>query len=135
MALKLKSNQEPAKVVRSVFMGRERIDNTLYFESDEDFERFVFRPYAQTIRTESGTLTVQCDYSDEYKQCIAQGIEFEIKDEESKVAKRQCATLRVPVRELDGNLLERDTLVQLNVKVNDFDCSLYEELLKSATEQ
>lgn len=105
-----------------------KIGNTLYFESDEEFERFAFRPYAQVVCTESGILTVECDYSDEYKQCITQGIAFEIKDENSKVARRQFATLRVPVRDLDGNLLNRDTLGQLNVKVNEFDSLTYEKL-------
>ena len=128
MSNKSQANQEPENLVRTVFMGRERIGNTLYFESDEDFERFAIRPYAEAVRTEGGTLTIECDYSDKYKQCLEQGIEFEIKDEHSEVAKRQRAWLLVPILDLDGNMLNQQKNAELNVKVNDFYADRYRKM-------
>ena len=141
MSNKSQTNQEPEKLVRTVFMGRERIGNTLYFESDEDFGHFAFHVRGKYFGDE-GRKMILFAYgkTDECKQCVRQGIRFEIKDEHSEVAERQQVTMRVPVRDKDGNVVtERENSIDLedkyDIKVNKFDRSRYESLLKSAIEK
>lgn len=91
-------------------------DNVMYFDSDEAFTDFCMAPYATVQRMYDGTLYVDGDYSDEYKECIKQGTKFIIKNEDSVVYERQCVCKRVPI-EIGGSLdPNRTTLVQLNIE-------------------
>ena len=92
----------------------ETINDKIYFESDAEFEDFCIAPYATIEQAASGPY-VEGDYSEMYKKCLAEGKTFVIKDEDSVVYKRKCVSKRVPVQ-MDGKLLERDTLVQLDVE-------------------
>ena len=92
----------------------ETIDNTIYFESDQEFEDFCVAPYAVIKQSDSG-LYYEGDYSDMYKESIEKGLSFVIKDENSLVYKRGCVSKRVPVRGTnDGRTPIR--LVQLPVQ-------------------
>ena len=88
----------------------EESNNTIYFESDDEFTDFCVAPYVVVKQSEKGTYYVEGDYSDEYLDCIEQGKTFIIKDEDSVVFKRQCVSKRVPV---EGT--SRTTLVQLDI--------------------
>ena len=87
----------------------------MYFNSDAEFEDFCLAPYAEIKETANGVMYVSGKYSDEYLECLEDGVRFVIRDEDSVVYKRQCVCKRVPVMH-NGKLLERDTLVQLKVE-------------------
>lgn len=87
----------------------------MYFSSDAEFENFCVAPYAVVKESESGIMYVTERYSEEYLQCIEDGVHFVIRDEDSVVYKRQCVCKRVPVMH-NGQPLGRDTLVQLSVE-------------------
>jgi hypothetical protein len=89
-----------------------KINNTIYFDSDDEFTDFCVAPYAALKVTKSGSLYFEGEYSDEYKDCIRQGIEFVIKDEDSQVFERQCVCKRVLVKESPRNTV----LVQLHIE-------------------
>lgn len=89
----------------------EESNNTIYFESDDEFTDFCVAPYAVIKQSENGTYYVEGEYSDEYLDCIEQGKAFIIKDEDSIVFERQCVSKRVPV---EGT--NRKTLVQLDIE-------------------
>jgi hypothetical protein len=94
----------------------EKIDNIIYFESDDEFTDFCIAPYAVVKRSSEGTLFVEGQYSDMYKKYIEEGKTFIIKDEDSQVFKHQCISKRVPVK-VDGfPSYNRLTLVQLPVQ-------------------
>lgn len=86
-----------------------------YFASDEEFEDFCIAPYAEIKQTSSGVGYVGGNYSEEYLECIKNGVKFIIRDEDSVVYKRQCVSKIAPVMH-NGSFLGRDTLVQLKVK-------------------
>ena len=90
------------------------INETVYFESDAEFEDFSIVPY---ISIEQGATSVpNGDYSDLYKQYLAEGKSFVIMDEDSIIYERQVVSKRVPVM-MDGRPIRRDDcLVQLRVK-------------------
>ena len=87
----------------------------MYFNSDAEFEDFCVAPYAEIKETANGVMYVSGKYSDEYLECLEDGVRFVIRDEDSVVYKRQCVCKRVPVMH-NGKFLERDTLVQLKVE-------------------
>jgi len=89
----------------------ETIDDTIYFESDDEFTDFCVAPYAVIKQSGKGGYYVAGEYSDEYLKCVEMGKNFVIKDEDSVVFERQCVTRRVLVQ--DSN---RTTLVQLSVE-------------------
>ena len=72
--------------------------NTIYFDSDKEFEDFCIAPYADVKRSADGTLSVEGQYSDMYKKYIEEGKTFIIKDEDSRVYKHQCVSKRVSVQ-------------------------------------
>lgn len=76
----------------------ETINNTIYFESDEEFEDFCIAPYATIVQNNTASAYISASHSDMYRQCLADGKFFVIMDEDSKVYNRQCATKRVPVQ-------------------------------------
>ncbi|MBQ6226726.1 MAG: hypothetical protein IJJ73_10540 [Bacteroidaceae bacterium] len=89
------------------------INNTVYFESDAEFEDFSIAPY---ISIKQGATSVpNGDYSDLYKQYLAEGKSFVIMDEDSIISERQVVCKRVPVK-MDGRPIGRDYLVQLRIK-------------------
>ena len=89
------------------------MNNTVYFESDVEFEDFSIAPY---ISIKQGATSVpNGDYSDLYKQYLAEGKSFVRMDEDSIIYERQVVSKRVPVK-MDGRLIERDYQVQLCVK-------------------
>ena len=89
------------------------INETVYFESDAEFEDFSIAPY---ITIEQGATSVpDGDYSDLYKQYLAEGKSFVIMDEDSIIYERQVVCKRVPVM-MDGRPIGRDYQVQLCVK-------------------
>jgi hypothetical protein len=89
----------------------EESNNTVYFESDDEFTDFCVAPYAVVKQSEKGTYYVEGEYSDEYLECLKKRKTFVIKDENSVVFKRQCVTKRVPV---EGT--NRTTSVQLDIE-------------------
>ena len=52
----------------------EKSNNTIYFESDDEFTDFCLAPYAIVKQSEKGTYYVEGEYSDEYLECIEQDI-------------------------------------------------------------
>ena len=86
-----------------------------YFASDQEFEDFCVAPYAEIKETADGVMYVSGKYSEEYLECLEDGVRFVIRDEDSVVYKRQCVCKRVPVMH-NSSLLGRDTLVQLKVE-------------------
>ena len=89
------------------------INETVYFESDAEFENFSIAPYI-TIEQDA-TSVPNGDYSDLYKQYLAEGKSFVIMDEDSIIYERQVVSKRVPVM-MDGRPIGRDYQVQLCVK-------------------
>ena len=94
----------------------ENENNIIFFESDDEFTDFCIAPYAVVKRLSDGTPFVEGQYSDMYKKYIEQGKTFIIKDENSRVYKRQCVTKRVPVKIDDLPSYDRLTVVQLPVQ-------------------
>ena len=90
-------------------------ENTIFFESDDEFTDFCVAPYAEILRSDNGSPNFEGRYSDEYLKCVEEGAKFVIKDENSKVYKRQCVCKRVQVRDGDA-VLNRDVLIQLSVQ-------------------
>ena len=89
------------------------INKTVFFESDAEFEDFSIAPY---ITMEQGATSVpNGDYSDLYKQYLAEGKSFVIMDENSIIYERQVVSKRVPVM-MDGRPIGRDYPAQLRVK-------------------
>lgn len=89
----------------------EIINNTVYFESDAEFEDFCIAPH---IIVKEGDTSFSGDYSDLYKQYLAEGKTFVIMDEDSVIERRNCASKRVPVI-INGRSTGRTALVQLRV--------------------
>ena len=87
-----------------------------YFASDQEFEDFCVAPYAEIKETADGVMYVSGKYSEEYLECLEDGVRFVIRDEDSVVYKRQCVCKRVVPVMHNGSLLGRDTLVQLKVE-------------------
>lgn len=90
-------------------------ENTVYFNSDEEFTNFCVAPFAIIKRSEDGTPYYEGEYSEEYKKCIKEGKTFIIKDENSLVYKRQCVIKRVLVLH-NGVPTQRDAPIQLEVQ-------------------
>ena len=88
------------------------INNTIYFESDAEFEDFCIAPY---ITVKTGDTYYHGDYSDLYKQYLEEGKSFVIMDKESVVYKRMSASKRVPVL-LDGKSTGTERNAQVRVK-------------------
>lgn len=91
----------------------ETINNTIYFESDAEFEEFCIAPYATIVQDK--TPYIAGNHSDMYRQCLSEGKTFVIMDEDSVVYKRQCATKRVPVI-VNGQPSGQERLVQVKVE-------------------
>ena len=92
------------------------VNNTIFFESDEEFEDFCVAPYATIKQSENGTNYRAGDYSDIYKECVKEGKLFVIKDRNSKVYKRQAVTKRVPLNDPNSPARRETVLVQLKVQ-------------------
>lgn len=92
------------------------VNNTIFFESDEEFEDFCVAPYATIKQSENGTSYCAGDYSDIYKECVKEGKLFVIKDRNSKVYKRQAVTKRVPLNDPNSPARRETVLVQLKVQ-------------------
>ena len=91
------------------------MENIRYFASDQEFEDFCVAPYAKIKQTDSGVMRVSGNYSEEYLDCIENGVKFIIRDEDSVVYKHQCVCKSVPVMH-NGKFLGRDAMVQLKVE-------------------
>lgn len=89
----------------------EKINNTIYFDSDDEFTDFCVAPYAAVKISKSGPY-YEGEYSQAYKDCIQQGVEFVIKNEDSVVFKRKCVCKRVLARESR----RKTVLVQLHIE-------------------
>lgn len=92
----------------------ETINNTIYFETDEEFEDFCFAPVA-TIEKSGDSLYRTPHYSELYKQSLAEGKTFVIMDEDSVIFKRKCATRQLPLSK-DGKPTGRDVACQLPIE-------------------
>jgi len=90
----------------------EIINNTVYFESDTEFEDFCIAP---NISVKTGDTSYDGDYSKLYKQYLAEGKTFVIMDEDSVIYERKFVSKRVPVI-MNGRSTRRDCLVQLCVE-------------------
>ena len=101
-------NEDPMK--SKIIDGNE----VLFFEDDAEFEEFCIAPYVTICRSESGDLYTKGDYSDSYKECVKKGVQFMIKNTDSKVFRRQVACRRVPLVG-EGVLRDRNVMVQLPV--------------------
>ena len=88
------------------------VNNTVYFESDAEFEDFCIAPY---ITVKTGDTSYHGDYSDLYKQYLEEGKSFVIMDDDSVVYNRMSASKRVPVL-LDGKPMGMDRCAQVRVK-------------------
>ena len=73
-------------------------ENFIYFESDEEFEDFCVAPYGVIEYSQTGSPFWKGQYSDQYNNAIQKGMRFVIKNEDSTVYKRMCATKRVPIK-------------------------------------
>jgi hypothetical protein len=113
----------------------EKIDNIIYFESDEEFEDFCVAPYATIKQSEKGTSYCAGDYSDIYKECIKEGKQFVIKDRNSKVYKWQAVTKRVPLNDPNSPARRDTVLVQLKVQNLKQWYPLMEKMLKKKAER
>lgn len=109
----------------------EEIGNIFFFDSDDEFTDFCVKPYATVVYPQNGSPYIEGDYSDEYKQCIEEGKRFIIKDEDSKVYRRNCVCKRVPIKLEDFPSYHRDTLVQLDVdNLEDYSKYLFKEKIR-----
>lgn len=106
------------------------VNNTIFFESDEEFEDFCVAPYATIKQSENGTNYRAGDYSDIYKECVKEGKLFVIKDRNSKVYKRQAVTKRVPLNDPNSPARRETVLVQLKVQNMKQWYPLMEKMLK-----
>ena len=107
------------------------VNNTIFFESDEEFEDFCVAPYATIKQSENGTNYCAGDYSDIYKECVKEGKLFVIKDRNSKVYKRKAVTKRVPLNDPNSPARRRETVpVQLKVQNMKQWYPLMEKMLK-----
>ncbi len=88
----------------------EIINDTIYFESDTEFEDFCIAPYAVTTQG-----SYKGYYSAEYKKCLEEDKTFVIKDIFSQVYKHQCVVKRVPVFH-EGQPTKRNAPIQLKVQ-------------------
>lgn len=109
----------------------EEIGNIIFFDSDDEFTDFCVKPYATVVYPQNSSPYIEGDYSDEYKQCIEEGKRFIIKDEDSKVYRRNCVCKRVPIKIEDFPSYNRDTLVQLDVdNLEDYSKYLFKEKIR-----
>lgn len=90
----------------------EIVNNTVYFESDAEFEDFSIAPF---ISVKTGDTSYHGDYSDLYKQYLEEGKSFVIMDRNSVVYKRKSISKRVQVL-LDGKPMGREVCAQLRAK-------------------
>lgn len=88
----------------------------MFFANDEEFTDFVMEPYAVVRQHDNGVVAIVGVYTDEYRRCVADGVRFVIKDEDSTVFRRQCVCRRVPVHVPNVPDYRRETLVQLSVE-------------------
>lgn len=85
----------------------EKIGNYIFFESETEFENFCVAPYAVVKQN-----TYVGQYSEEYKECIKNGIKFAINDRNCKAVKDHWVTKRVKI----NNAARKDVLAQLKVQ-------------------
>lgn len=92
----------------------EIIINTVYFESDAEFEDFCIAPFVS--KKQDATFVPNGNYSDLYKQYLAEGKKFIIMDEDSVIYKHMGrVTKRVPVM-MEGKPTGKTALVQLRAE-------------------
>ena len=86
----------------------------IIFNSDEEFENFAINPYAQ-IDSDNNPYG---DYSNAYRQCIEQGIEFIIMggDSNSSINRRDVVSKRVLLPQEFRIAGRNDVLIQLSVE-------------------
>ena len=90
----------------------EIINNTV-FESDAEFEDFCVVLY---VTMETGDTSYHGDYSELYKQYLADGKTFVTMDEDSVIYKRNgIVNKRIPVM-MNGRFTGRTILVQLRIR-------------------
>lgn len=90
--------------------------DTVYFQSDDEFTDFCLAPYAVVKDSGNGNMLVYGEYSDLYKQYVAEGKRFVIRNKNSLVFKRQCVSKRLPLRLPDFPSYHREVLVQMPVE-------------------
>ena len=68
-----------------------RVKNIMFFDSDDEFTDFCMAPYGVLVNDKDGSPSTYTGvYSEEYKDCIAKGMKFVIRDSHSKVCKHRC---------------------------------------------
>ena len=102
----------------------EKIGNYLFLESETEFENFCVAPYAVVKQD-----TYVGQYSEEYKECIKNGIKFAIKDRNCKAVTKHCVTKRVKVK-IEGSSREYERAVQLKVQNVEWDSPLVRKKAK-----
>lgn len=105
------------------------------FDTDDEFIDFcVAQNVAGVIveNSKTGIPSVQfrepweSNYSDQYLQCLEEGMTFVIKERNSKMSNRGFVTKRVPVMHNGAPLRGQTTLIQLEVKnVEEYDPMLH----------
>ena len=90
----------------------ETIDNTIFFDSEEELADFCISPFTVLKQTAGGHYYVEGDYSEEYKKSLLEGKTLVVKDENAPVYRRDgIVSKRVSV---EGT--NRTMMVQLKVE-------------------
>lgn len=90
----------------------ETINNTIFFDSEEELADFCIAPFAVLKQTAGGHYYVEGDYSEEYKKSLSEGKTLVVKDEDAPVYRRDgIVSKRVPA---EGT--SRSMMVQLKVE-------------------
>lgn len=63
--------------------------NIMYFDTDDEFTDFCLNSNPTIIATDTGTF-YDYDFTPMYNDAIANGVQFMINDDKSKVKKRGC---------------------------------------------
>ncbi len=96
----------------------ETIDNTIFFDSEEELSDFCIAPFAVLKQTVGKHYYVEGDYSEQYKKSLLEGKTLVVKDKDAPVYRRDgIVGKRVPVEGTD-----RTMLIQLkveNLKLNE----------------
>lgn len=79
------------------------LDNTIYFDNDNDFFDYAVNPALIANQSDSGNVFYDFNFTDEYLNAVNNGMSFMIKDRLSKIYKHNCVsykTLSKPVSNL-----------------------------------
>ena len=106
-----------------------RLSDIMFFDSDDEFTDFCLAPYGILVTDNNGNPPTWTGvYSDEYKDCVAKGMKFVIKDINSSVCEHHCVSKRVPIQGTGKVRLVQKPVK--NVEIYDMRYRKYEQILK-----